>query len=322
MKRYHKYILALLLFFSCGTLFAHIDILRIEQYGNVIVKVTTGHRYEETYKAMIMGKLAEILADQLGYRDPIFIDFRGKSSKKPMYFISYCHGDNIWINDIWVDEAPILDSTIVIRQFTNQFDAGTTLKLLEYAINNLSKIKEEQKEIEYSRKKIRTIDTTLINESLKQSASPDVTKMLSTKVIRPEENFKEGVSYFWYKNRYTLFYRNYQNEDLVIKELDDVYDLHRTHCQAAIIFDTESSFYCYDDSRYTKKLSQRHIINNASDCYRPYLVSNMGGSKISIFSSYFSSKKPSPAPKEQTSIYLTDEDRLIQDLDKLIEQEE
>ncbi len=62
------------------------------------------------------------------------------------------------------------------------------------------------------------------------------------------------------------------------------------------------------------------MIENTFDYYRPFKFENIGGDKLSIYFSYYS-KEPGLQPKKRTLIYLTDKDKLIQDLDKLIEKE-
>lgn len=54
---------------------AHQDFYVIKEFGNIKTRIKTGFQYEEIKKVEIIGKLAEFLAKELNYNEPILLDF-------------------------------------------------------------------------------------------------------------------------------------------------------------------------------------------------------------------------------------------------------
>ena len=324
--RQNKYILTLILVLTLGTVQAHQDFWVTKDFGNIKVRIKTGFDYEEINKVFIFGQLAEKLASEFDYTDPIFLDFNHHYTGdcEPDYFVSFDKGA---IEYTWggADKPkPFLSKkSIVVRQVSRQFEAKTTLYLIEYAIKNLSKVKADQKYIEYNENycqwRIQTLDTLQIKEILQNPLSKQVDSVMSNKIERPEKDFKYGISYYWKNGQYTLFIRDYNKADIDIATLDNIYDFKKFGSYSATIFDTDSSFY-YASQYGQNKISNRNVIDNTYDYYRPFKVESIGRNKLSIYFSYYS-KEPGLQPKDRTLIYLTDKDKLIQDLDKLIEKE-
>lgn len=322
MKR-HKQILTLILVLTFGTVFAHQDFWMTKDFGNVKVRIKTGFEYEEINKVFIIGQLAEQFARQLNYNDKIFLDFNHHytGNCEPDYFISFDKGK---IEYSWSgadkEKDFLKEKSIVVKQVSRQFDAETTLKLVEYAIQNIGQIKSSQKEISYNKNYcqwiINSIDTTLVKTILVEPVSNQVGTALTLKIEKSEKEFKYGLSYFFKDNKYSIFSREYNKNDHTLLTLDNIYDLKKIGSSSMIIFDTDSTFYYVN--QYQKKVSKRNIINNKHDYYRPYKIEFIGGNKISI-NFYYYSKEEGRQPKDRTLIYLIEEDELIQDLDKLIE---
>jgi hypothetical protein len=322
MKRY-KHILTLILVLTFGTVFAHQDFWMTKDFGNVKVRIKTGFEYEEITKVFIIGQLAEQFSKQLNYTDKIFLDFKHHYTGNcdPDYFISFDKGK---IEYSWSgadkEKDFLMEKSIVVRQVSRQFEAETTLKLLEYAIQNVGQIKSSQKVINYNKNycqwTINSIDTTKIDTMLLEPQSIQLKTALSLKIDKPEKEFKYGLSYFFKDNKYSIFSRGYNKEDKTLLTLDNIYDLRKIGSSTMMIFDTDSTFYYVN--QHQNKVSKQHSINNKYDYYRPYKVENIGGNKISINFSYYS-KEEGRQPKNRTLIYLIKEDDLIQDLDKLIE---
>ena len=321
--KHRKYILTLILVLTFGTAFAHSDFWIIKDFGNVKVKITTGFEYEEINKIFIFGELTEKLASQLGYKDQIFLDFNHNyiSDCKPDYFISFNKGaiENIW-SGAEKQEPPLSKKSIIIRQVSRQFDAKTTLKLVEYAINNLSEVKSNQKLIEYNKNycqwRIQTIDTSRIKEIVYNPISQKIDSVISTKIERPEKKFNSGITYYFQNSLFNVSFKGYNGQDTTLFSLNNIYQISRpTNSHFAFIFDTDSTF-CFVNSR--KVVSKRHLIIDTYDYYRPFNIEYIGGNNYSIHFWYYS-KEQGPQPRYRTLIYQADKDKVIQDLDKLIE---
>ncbi|WP_438966702.1 hypothetical protein [Flavobacterium sp.] len=326
MMKHSKYILTLILVLTFGTVFAHQDFWVTKDFGKIKVRIKTGFDYEEINKVFIYGELVEKLASQLNYKGPIFLDFNHHYTGdcEPDYFISFDKGEIEYTWSGAEKQKPFLPKkSIVIRQVSRQFDSRTTLELVEFAIKNLPEIKSKQKQIEYNKNycqwRVQTIDTLKIKGIFQDSLSKEVKVVMSKRIERPEKDFKYGISYYYQDGRYTLFLRDYNKEDIDIKTIDNIYDFQKIGSYSAIIFDTDSSFY-FASQYGQNKVSNRNMVENTFDYYRPYKIENIGGDKLSIYFSYYS-KELGLQPKERTLIYLTDKDKLIQDLDKLIKEE-
>ena len=335
MKRY-GYLLTLILTLICGNVYAHQDFWITQNYGNVKVRIKTGYKYEEIYKVFLFGQLAEQFAKQLNYSGNIFLDFSHyyTGEVNPDYFISYDKGNGGY-NHKEKGKDLLKKKSIVIRQVARQFDAQTTLKLLEYAILNIEYIKTSQTEIEYKKNyrwwTINSIDTNVIKKLLNEPNSTQLNNALNFKFERMVDN-KWGISYYLHNNKYTFFSREWKQtdnkwgqKDTDLITLDNIYDLKIFNNYSAIVFDTDSSFY-FMRNGFCKQVSDKHVIQNMHGFYEPYSVNYIGGDKLSIFYRYNSKPEFDAELNDtirrfnvpRTSIYLYDKDILIQDLDELI----
>jgi hypothetical protein len=319
MKK-NKYILTLILVLTIGTTYAHQDFVKIKDFDNVKVRIKTGFEYEEINKVFIYAQLSQQLASSLGYKEQIFLDFHHHYTNncEPDYFISFDKGTIIGDSKL----TPLLaQKAIVIRQVAKQFDAETTLKLVEYAILNVSRIKFQQKRINYHQNynhwEIRTIDTLKIHKSLTKQSSEAVLNLLSKRIYRPENDFKYGISYFWENCKFTVFKRD-PNTIIEIITLDNIYEFKRFGIYSAIVFDSDSSFY-YSAVNSKNIISNRQVIERTENNYKPFKVEYIGGNKLSIYFEYLL-KEPEYKLVTKTLIYLIDKEEMIQDLDKLINQ--
>ncbi len=321
MKPY-KYILTLILSLITGTAFSHQDFWTIKDFGNVKVRIKTGFYYEEIKKVFLLGQLAQRFAKDLKYSEPIFLDFNHYyvGNCEPDYFISYDKGKIGYTWNGANEEKDLLkEKAIVIRQIDRYFDAHKTLILLEYAILNLSTVKASQKQIEYNKNycqwRINSIDTASIKKLFDVPNSEKINNALDLKIYPDGEDFKYGISYYLKANKYIVFTRIYDKRDTDLFILNNIHAIKKLDSSTAIIFDTDSSFYYLNQF---KPVSKRHIINNTNKNFIPLKIESMGGNKISIYFSYYS-QEDGKQPREGTLIYLVNQDKLIQDLEKLID---
>lgn len=321
-----KYILTILLILVFRPASAHQDFWLVKDFGNVKVKIRTGFKYEEINKVFIIGQLTEKLAIELGYKDQIFLDFNHHYTGfvEPDHFISFDNGATDTVQDHSYYNEPILsEKSIVVRQVAQQFNAKITLKLVEYAIRNLSEIKRNQTLIEYFKNychwRIQSLDSLQIKDIVKRPLSQEIINVMSTKIYRPEDAFSIGVTYNFNKGKFTLIKRYHTNTEIKIKTLDNIYDFQEVNGNSAFVFDTDSSFYFLSLNGDTP-ISKRHVIENRFENYRPYNIENIGDGKIAISFSYLL-KDTISNKKERILIYLVENDKLIQDLDELIEKD-
>jgi len=337
-----KYICILIISLtSVISAFAHTDFTTRNSFGNVITSITTGFQYEKINKVAIFGQLAEKLSREMNHTGLIHLDFVHN-------YVSGFRDDNLFISydriGHWNANLQEWQTSrgIIIRQIAQEFHAETTLKLLEYAISNRRNIRRTQEKIEYNisphqRVEIYSIDRLRIDRILDAPNSRLLNRMMQQRVDRPEEDFREGISYFWQNGRYHIFIQywwwnrekqGFYPTEYVLFEVENVYDFHRFKNWSAIIFDTHSSFYAVRQSRsllfgmgshimvHEPQISRRHVIENTYGSFMPFNVQSIGSNKVSI--SFVCWLSRDDWFRERVLIYLVEDDVLIQDLDKLI----
>ena len=345
-----RYICVLIVVFTMngGQIFA-----QYANFGNVKVSLEVGESEDLFNRIAILGQLAEKLCKELNYPDTVFLDFYQHLSYRcePDFFISYDKGETVYtgkdtifkryeVNGYEVTSKELMEEdAIVIRQVANQFKAQSTLKAVEYAILNLNQIKSTQAQIEYDRKGfiINSIDTLLIKKMVNTPNSDLINNLLEQKIYKPDKyvfcgfSYSCGLSYYCQNNRYYLFHKDFSDGmETVIIDMENIYEMMPSRINISpipVIFDSDSSFYYVDiygdfsvivDSaghqRKCPRISQRHVIEDKKAKNSPFLVTYIGLDKRAII--YNLAEEKEDGTYEKTLIYLTKEDRLIQDLDE------
>ena len=299
-----KYVLLFLFMLAWENASAHTDVVFSHSwdFGNVKVRllIEGGNNEEVKNKVEFIGKMAEYFVKQLNCSYPILLDFN-------YYYIKDCETDCFLSYN--------KNNTIVVEQFGNQLDAQTTLKLLEYAISNKKKIKSSQTIINYNkyyyRQTIQSINTTLIQQILCQPNSDNLDMILNLKFNKNKDDFKFGFSYYLQNNKYTLFFRDY-DKDTNLLTLDNIHQLEIINDYAALVFDSDTSFYFVDEN----KISPRHIIQNVTYYgITPFKIEYRDEQKIIIVPTEMYSLG-GVIMQNKYLLYFTEEDKLIQDIDK------
>jgi hypothetical protein len=313
--KYRFHILISILILTFGKVYAHRDFWVVNNFGNVKVRVETGYDYEEINKAFIIGKLAEELSTQLNFSDSIFLDFNHYyvDDCNPDYFISFDKGRIDDLSNNLKEKDYLNTNSIVIRQVSKTFDIQATLKLLEYSIKNIEKLKTTQKKIKYKKNycnwKIKTIDTTTINKQLKFGNSEVMMKILSKRIDRPEKDLVSGISYYWQNNQFHVIWKEDEKSDVILMSLKNIYQFSRpSNNLNAFIFNSDSSFYFIDSSKIVSRL---HTISGIKNCFAPYELGYIGGDKYSICFRYYS-YDDGPQPSKEKIIYQSTRDILTE----------
>ncbi|MBL0202586.1 MAG: hypothetical protein IPP81_21245 [Chitinophagaceae bacterium] len=316
--------LLLLLFILMRSVsYAHQDFWVTKTFGLVKVRIATGFNYEEINKAWIIGELTNKLAKNLEYKDTIFLDFRHYylSDCIPDYFISYDDGSITEIQGSEFQKLSFLsNNSIVIREVSRKFDASITLQLTEYAIKNLALIKEKQKPYRYNKNVFRwlinSIDTSQIRKIADGNSSENVRRILANRIFRPKTKNQDiyDITYFFEKGKYHICYNDALTKNNVLLDLPSIYQLEIISLGEAVVFDTDSTFY-YVRGIYGTHTSSKMTIKDKGDYNKPYDIVKLGLYKLSFSFDYYDQG----AFKERTLIYRTDQDKLTQDLDKLLD---
>lgn len=316
MKRFK--LLTLLFVLTSNIAFGHQDFWVIKDFGNIKVRIKTGFQYEEIKKSWIIGELAYKLCQQLNYTKPVFIDFEHfyVGDCEPGYFLSFDDGSII---QTWEREKPkpfLKEKSLVLREVSRQFTPSITLRLLEYAIANIDKIKADQRTIEYNQNfcqwKIKSFDTSQIKKVVRENLSVVVNKILSTRVYRQEdEKNKSGISYYFQNNKYHVFVNESKFKDSVLLTVDNIYQFQSLSFNESIVLDTDSSFYFVQAGVNNPHSSGRKIIEHTYDYYRPFDISTIGFNEVN-FSFWYYDRTGGIEYKERNVVYKTDTDELLQ----------
>ncbi|MGX7667610.1 hypothetical protein [Flavobacterium pedocola] len=282
-------VIIFILFFSSVKVFAHEDFTAVRKYSNVIVRLKSGYSYEEFNKVFLLGKLVEKFSRKLNYSQTIFLDFDHYyvGQCQPAYFISFDKGKD-HIKKVYADGEPekdiLKDNAIVIRQVSTSFDPQITLKLVEYAIENLPYIKRNQKTVVYKENycdwEIKSVDRKRISQIVNAPSSKNVRNSL-TERINLDDDKSTSISYYLQNNSFTLFYKSKGKESKIIT-LKTIYYIAQISKEAIIVFTSKSSFYYINKS----KLSKKQYIPNPKTAFRPYNIEKYKNDTISFFYYY------------------------------------
>lgn len=240
---------------------SHQDSWHVMTFDNVRVRIKTGLECEEIKKSFIIGELAAKLAKELNYKKPILLSFHHnyivlkESEDYDYYSIKIGKGKYDKRYSKRFDKRFALKKNgIVISQRDDFFEAGKTLQLLEYAIENVGKLKQS---VPASRKLqipiIASIDSISYLKNvpiLKKQPSDRVTTFLQTKVYA-----YNGTLNYYYKEDSFHFVKIEGKDTSDLIQLKNVVLTRRN-----IVFDTDTSFYYLD-----KQVSDRHTVNLRRD---------------------------------------------------------
>ena len=298
------FILTLLFGLTLETASAHQDFRTTVDHGNVRTSIVTGFKFEEINKVNIIGELAEKLASKLHYSEPIYLDFWHDYARwrGPIQFVSF-EKDGF-------DPEVFDKECIVIRFEASDFNVENALKLLEYSIENLQRIKDIQGEVKYLTSEIylTSIDTAHINEALRSPKSSLVKQLMNLKIQRPEDVDVQGFSYYWQSSKYHFYEKTdtIQKEGLTINEIRFIL---RSKDNSLLIFETDSSFYFVSDN-LKDKVSSRHVIPNAPRYLKPF---DVGRTDDDSFTISFYDSSDNRIISERRLTYFTTTDEMIEE---------
>jgi len=310
----------------------------IKDCGNVKVRICTGDGYEEVNKVAIIGELTRRLTENMGYQEPVLLDFVHAygGAGTADHFVSFGDGTDPGALD-WGSlpagtTTPHLESPgIVITQVSHSFDVATTLKLVEYAAAHVDEIKRDQRmhQCKSSSWSVPSIAKDKIAEIIPAPVSPAIEKVWKKWTIRPKTGSEKfpGINYCFKDGKYIVYYWSGSRYQRCLLSLDDIYDFQKVSSWQAIVFDTPESFYYVAGDRYRgtdrRACSKRHVIEDTANYHRPYEALSLGDDKIAICFSYIVASPPgSKIPmmmKHRTLIYRPEQDDLVQDLDELLD---
>lgn len=302
--------------------------IQTQDYGNVRVLSASNYDFEEFRKAFIIGQLAKKLVDKLQYTDSVYLDFYHNHYQlddfPPIFHLSVQQIGDRGRNNTSGDEK------IVIRQYAYQYDFEGMLKLLEYAIENKTHIKQQQtikrNPSAYRARSFLSINDKVIQDVLEKPGSEILNMTLQTRIDRPvlaQEHKPPGgsVSYYWRNHTYYVFHNTRlrsekENKDITIMELPNIYTFHSLN-PMTVVFDKPESFYCIHPNRRDKETgayipTRKQTIEAMTQIDRGKKIEAISHNDISIFFQYSYGVIGASFPK-RLLLYFSEADTLIQD---------
>lgn|GEM_PF-6580754 len=302
--------------------------MQTQDYGNIRVFSASNHDFEEFRKAFIVGQLAKTLVNELQYTDSVYLDFYHNHYEiddlPPIFHLSVQQIGDRGRN------STIGGEKIVIRQYAYQYDFEGMLKLLEYAINHKTQIKQQQtvkrNPSAHGTRSFLSIKDEEIQDVLQKPASESLKTTLQTRVDRPilanEPPRPSGsVNYYWQNNAYHIFHNTrlrgeQEKKDVITMALSNIYTFHPLY-PMTVIFDSPASFYVVNPHRRDKETgaylpSTKQTIEYPSKIDRGKKIEAISSDDISIFFRYSYGVIGTPFPA-RLLLYFSETDTLIQD---------
>lgn len=274
------------------SVFAHSDFWKFDTSGNVITRIKTGFHYEEINKVSMIGKMAFQLCKRIGYTDSVLLDFEHYYVEDcaPDYFASFDNGGIREIDFDYGTPAVFGSRKLIIRTVAKQFDAAATLRLLEYAANNLALIKATQQKQQYHKNycnwTLFSISTHLTRQLAQGPSSPIVREVLAGKIYRPQTVAGNTLSYFFKDNAFNIYYKNQPGRECVLLSTRNIFQWCTLSVNEALVFTSPTSFYYVAGNVFTK-ITGPLLLKNGEENYKPLEVMNKGAGNVTISFEYY-----------------------------------
>lgn len=287
--------------------YAHKDFFVDTTFENVKVIIKTGFVYEEINKVKIIGQYVRELSKKLAYKDTIllYFDHFYVDTCTPEYYISYDSYDKDYNYKYKAHSKNF--KGLIITQIASSYNIVSTLKLVEYAINNIDYIKKQQfvqkSETPYCFDTFKSIDRKWTNKIVKSPIGNNAKAVIGKKIYGPKY---AGAMYYAENNRYVL---EIQISSVYFNQsFNNIIAIQDFNYNSFIIFDTDSSFYCILGNE--RKISQKQIIPDVKGYYRPIKISQIGHNLIAI--------TLRSGLSDKTVIYKIRTDRLYPNIDAIL----
>lgn len=311
-------ILLLLLFTCSKAAFGFENLVQTTVFDNVIVKLRSDLGYEEVNRIHTIGKMVSDLSKLKGYQEPIFLRFEHDyySESLPQYFLSF---DKItdWENEGLDSLSLSFETIIILRQSANAFNPEATLKLINYATNSLSEIKEKQKRVKIvdeDTAMITSIDRKSIQKILRSGTSSLVSTVLRNKYFRFGDKYDKVeplTSYFFQNGKFHVFHKPYKGSDTTLLAVNNIYQFEKLTYNKTIVFNSDSTFYfiSYNPIYISPELTIKYKRG-----YRPYVIGMLDQNNIVIQFQYSEGLSNS---ETHTLLYSIKRKELIQDIENI-----
>lgn len=199
------------------------------------------------------------LAERYNYHDLIIINHLFSKIENPVkYFMCYCEpiyeigrNDRTDINRLAI--LTNLQNKLIITIYDEEPKQIFALKLLDYALSNLEKVKKAKTQLyryqrfEYEFNNINSVDTSLINKIMyAKEVSTNVSEIYAEPLEREENESTFFISYFTKNDKFFPYHRK-RDVTQILDTLNHVHKYIRLN-NSMFIFETPSKFNYYSQT--------------------------------------------------------------------------
>jgi hypothetical protein len=295
-------------------------------YDNIKIRFETGlERSEEVYKLQFIGEYSAMLVEKLDYTKPILLDYIHDytNSMEAASFIASDSGGYYayWGGEMHNKMKNYDDIHLVVRQIDYSFDIMWSLQLLEYAIKNEVMIKKKMEHVQYpdcmdDHYIFNSIPMIYLTLMLKNEPSESIINILSKQLLRSEKEIeaRNYLSYMTRDNRYYLYRNNFGEIELLDTDpFENIYRFIRVGNLTAFVFQTFNEFRFISHTILRIVVSRWHTIDSLK--YEYYV--NIYINPIAFYE-YLVYHESLFQDEEERTLYLADEDIVIDKFDNII----
>ena len=248
---YSYYIISCFLFMSTKVS-AHQDRYYTFETDNIIVRIKTGHDYEEVEKANILSRMIRDLSNNLEYCKNIQFDFIHDYTydrKSSDFFVSYKKSKVIQKFDDEFLSENMNDANLIFRYLSTEINFEDCLKYIESSIINEKFIKINQTQYEYDGGYNQWILYS-ISDSQSKSIMDDLSFYATQKVMTQKyyENEDESNASYYYFNGFFNFLDVKNRTRSVIHKSKKLFQIEILD-YVIVIAETPCNIYFYDDGK-------------------------------------------------------------------------
>lgn len=250
-----------ILFLTSSFVFADSDYFLVGKIENIVFTALPGD--ESFNKNEIIAHLCnEYIKEYYPLKNLplIYLVFADDPSVQPILEYENLNGDS-WNEEIKVEKYR--ETGIRIKVHNQESRSEVILKLLDYAINHLDTLKARRNEIMNSKDKSRskTLREDIIGNILSSITSVNILEIMQMKIFRGL-GIDSEKSIYYYQN--DVF--NFHADNEIYLKIDHLYQIINIPRVGYLIFNTDSSFYFYDN--HTQVISNMYSLNNLSELYK------------------------------------------------------
>ena len=279
MKSFFSFIIFLIFSNYCT---AHKPKFKVERFGNVKTFFRSQFNFgdktieSQEMKIHIVGKLSEIIANRLNFKDTLMIEYEKNHFKQKLKILE---SDNSNYKVLGLTEGGVIKSNgkgLAVRIIDDNIEVSDVLKLVEYTIVNKEKLNQSLNPIKYFYNDENQI-TVLANsddfiQKITKKQSNLIDEIIQSEILlldsgelRTQISWKNNEFIFAKNTKYLKENNVYKNEYVSCKVSDFKYYLESFDFSCVLIFNNLNTFTYFDGRE--ENISSQKLDERISDFY-------------------------------------------------------